>query len=47
MSDLPGFDDEDDTAYPTSPARIFMLRALALGLGLILLIFLVIALVFQ
>ena len=46
MSDLPGFDDEDDTVYPTSPARVFMLRVLALGLAFILLLFLVIALAF-
>ena len=41
---LPGFDDEDDVPYPTSGNRILMMRALALGLALILLIFLVFAL---
>ena len=41
---LPGFDDEDDTPYPTSANRIHMMRALALGLALLMLIFLVFAL---
>ena len=44
MSDSPGMDDED-IPYPTSPTRIFMMRALALGLGLLMLVLLVIALV--
>ena len=37
------FDDED-YVYPTSPKRLFMMRALALGLGLLLLLLLVFAL---
>jgi len=41
---LPGLDDEDDIPYPTSGNRLFMMRALALGLGLLLLVFLVFAL---
>ena len=42
---LPGLGDEDDTPYPTSQNRILMMRALALGLALLMLVFLVFALV--
>lgn len=41
---IPGLDDEDDTPYPTSQNRILMMRALALGLALLMLVFLVFAL---
>ena len=36
--------DESDEVYPTSPGRIRMLRLLAFGLGVILFLFLVVAL---
>lgn len=36
--------DDEDVVYPTSPKRLFMLRALALGLGALLLLMLVFAL---
>jgi len=44
MSNLPGLDDED-VPYPTSPTRVFMMRALALGLAVLMVLIMVIALV--
>ncbi len=44
MSTIPGMDDED-IPYPTSPTRVFMMRALALGLAILMLLIMVIALV--
>ena len=41
---VPGLEDEDDTAYPTSARTVQMMRALALGLALLLLLLLVFAL---
>lgn len=43
MSNIPGFDDED-IPYETSSSRLFMMRALALGLALILIFVLIVAL---
>jgi len=37
--------DDEDYVYPTSPRRLFMMRALAIGLGMLLLLMLVFALV--
>jgi hypothetical protein len=36
--------DDEDFVYPTSPKRLFMMRALALGLGVLMLLILVFAL---
>ncbi len=37
--------DDEDYVYPTSPKRLFMMRALALGFGILMILMLVFALV--